>query len=200
MKKTSDHLSKEVLAGNYLYRSFSYISAAKDLIKTEIIFNYAPAIFCLRHAIELYQKTLSIVIKGNFDPGHDLLLRNHSLIKEKWFYIKFEKILEICNGVEEGMEDLTPEEKYNLYLRSTLNTIQELAKKYNKHEYTEDTFNDSNNILLRYPVNIEFEESLSITIHNVEKIKSIHEDIDKIGQLIFSLFWESVEENELNEI
>lgn len=177
----SSELSQK--SGNYILLAFWYARAAKILLgdpqtPSTDYYKLAPTLFLLRHAIELFQKSIHIATNHLSD-------RNHNIEE---LSLSFKTILDGLNGEDisnaalalndQGKTKISDNDLAIFLTKILPETIEKLAKKYSTHTYCsiKDARNDKENTSLRYPDDTELINRISEL--KKEEIATIAEDID----------------------
>lgn len=159
----SDNLER---TGKYIVLSMQYSFASKKLIEEhqnddfEMKFRVRPALYLLRHSLELMLKALHFM-NGHKMWGHDLINLNidiSSIFKNVSLPSDLIRIIDEHLPISE----VSPKEYFKFINEVMTKKIEFLAAKYNNHSYLKEfSFSDSKNELLRYPDNEEFEKVIN---------------------------------------
>ena len=173
----------------YLGYSFSYLNAAFELVKNnddrDNSLHMLPALFCYRHAIELFLKFLSVAGKQKFNKDHNTkeLIKTCVTILQDIDKKQFKKA---ANRFD--IEQVT----INKFILYNTSMLQKITKRYYFHLYVGKLkFEDKKNILLRYPDNLKLCKKIDkISKKEIEEIKKDIEGL-RVFMIAFAFLFDS---------
>ncbi len=168
-----------------------YIVSASELLGLGKSRVSVSAIFCLRHSIELLQKSLTSASRKKFNRNHELNKENLEMAKTALNKIKLNDQnpaikKRIIPFLEEISKNENPEKIFKVIMKGFSQKLGLISKKYQTHSYLNlrEKINDRKNIYLRYPKNQEFLDNLEIA--NLERIRSdVTEVLNMVAILVF---------------